>query len=70
MEALDPVTKRSVPLYNPRTDKWEEQFAWSSTYTRILGTTPTGRATVAALKINDRARLRARKLWLLLDLIP
>jgi 5-methylcytosine-specific restriction endonuclease McrA len=69
-DAVDPLTKRRVPLFNPRVDKWDDHFAWSAGYTRILGKTPAGRATAAALRMNGRARMRARRLWLLLDLIP
>ncbi|HXG91619.1 MAG TPA: HNH endonuclease signature motif containing protein [Blastocatellia bacterium] len=69
-EAIDPRTKRRVRLFNPRTDLWEEHFRWSADYTRIFGKTPTGRATVAALKMNSAIIRQARQLWWLLDLIP
>lgn len=50
--ALDPLTRNVVPLFNPRTQIWEEHFVWDETLTRILGLTPTGRATVKCLKMN------------------
>src|SRR5215204_5253069 len=28
--ALDPETKQTVPLFNPRTDVWKDHFNWSS----------------------------------------
>jgi hypothetical protein len=48
--ALDPATGSETPLFNPRTDLWKEHFCWDGV--RVLGLTPTGRATVDALKLN------------------
>lgn len=45
-----------VPLFNPCTDSWQEHFLWSTDTLSIIGLTPTGRATVAALAFN-RARI-------------
>jgi len=70
IEAIDPRTKKRGLLFNARIDKWETHFKWSADHTRILGKTPTGRATVAALKMNGRALRYARRLWWLLGLIP
>ncbi len=50
---LDPTTKTAVRLFNPRGDSWDDHFAWSPDGARIIGLTPTGRATVRRLKIND-----------------
>lgn len=50
--APDPVTERQVPLFHPRRDLWSQHFAWSDDSTRIVGLTPTGRATVDALQLN------------------
>jgi hypothetical protein len=51
-EAIDPQTKKSAPLYNPRKDRWQKHFTWSEDYTLILGLTPTGRATIELLELN------------------
>jgi hypothetical protein len=40
-------------LFNPRQDSWKEHFAWAADRIRIVGQTPTGRATVALLDLND-----------------
>jgi len=45
----DPQTGKSVLLYNPRKDFWEEHFRWSTNWQKLIGRTPTGRATVRAL---------------------
>lgn len=51
-EAADPSDGTITPLYNPRTQVWQEHFAWEAGYLRVIGITPTGRATVAALQMN------------------
>lgn len=52
-EAEDPLTGETVPLFNPRTQKWIDHFTWSLDSTRVEGLTPTGRATIAALRMNN-----------------
>jgi hypothetical protein len=47
----DPSTGTLVPLFHPRTDRWSDHFVWTSSW-RIRGKTATGRATIAALKMN------------------
>jgi hypothetical protein len=49
---VDPFTGRRVPLYHPRRQLWGDHFAWSDDYLRIVGLTPTGRATVLVLRLN------------------
>ncbi|MBI3972500.1 MAG: HNH endonuclease [Chloroflexi bacterium] len=68
-QALDPRTGRP-PLFNPRRQRWYDHFRWSATYRSIFGKTDVGRATVAALRMNDRYRRRARVHWRRLGLIP
>jgi len=64
IEAIDPVTNKVVALFNPRTQKWAEHFAWSVDGIRILGKTETGRATVKALILdNDFDALEVRGYW-------
>jgi hypothetical protein len=53
LEGRDPVTGEVVPLFNPRHDRWVEHFVWDVERIRILGLTPTGRATVERLDLND-----------------
>lgn len=48
--ATDPTTRRAVPLFHPRRQRWDTHFRWTGT--RVVGVTPTGRATVAALRMN------------------
>lgn len=51
--AVDPVTDQDVPLFNPRIDRWADHFAWDEGR-RVIGRTPTGRATAAAFGLNHR----------------
>jgi hypothetical protein len=68
--APDPVTGALVPLFNPRTMVWEDHFAWGANGRTVTGRSPAGRATVAALDLNSRLRLRARRLWAAAGLFP
>lgn len=70
IEALDPRTRRHLPLFNPRTQNWDDHFRWSVDYRRLIGRSATGRATVTALDLNTRVLMRARMMWAVLELIP
>jgi hypothetical protein len=48
--AVDPTSGRRAPIFNPRRQRWPTHFAWAGN--RVVGRTPTGRATVAALRMN------------------
>ena len=60
--ALDPVTGLVVPLFHPRQQRWDEHFAWSEDSLRLIGLTPVGRATVAALLLNRKGLLNLRRM--------
>ena len=53
IEGRDPETDEVIPLFNPRRERWADHFAWDADRLRIVGRTPTGRATVALLDLND-----------------
>lgn len=61
--ALDPETKETVALFNPRTQDWREHFRWIDGARRVQGLTPTGRATVERLRMNQARVVVARALW-------
>ncbi|MDZ7363375.1 MAG: HNH endonuclease [candidate division KSB1 bacterium] len=63
-QAVDPTTGAETPLFHPTHDHWPEHFAWSDDGARILGLTPTGRATIEALKMNRSQMLELRRYWL------
>ena len=63
IEVFDAKTKTIVPIFNPRTQSWNEHFEWSDNYTRIIGKTPIGRGTVAELNLNKKRIIEVRKNW-------
>ncbi len=52
VEAPDPSDGTMVSLYHPRHDQWYDHFSWSEDFTRIIGLTAIGRATVGQLQMN------------------
>jgi hypothetical protein len=54
----DPQTAKHVSLFNPRRDSWSLHFRWNGV--EIVGISPTGRATVAALALNRTIILAIR----------
>ena len=68
--APDPETDESVPLFNPRTQSWSEHFEWIQNGQIIRGLTPTGRATVARLRMNQPRIVEARSIWILAGVHP
>jgi HNH endonuclease len=46
----DPETGRTSPLFNPRRQRWTNHFRWNG-FT-VVGLTPTGRTTIATLRLN------------------
>ena len=69
-KARDPLTRRTVKLFHPRRQNWEEHFEWSDDSTRLNGLTATGRATIEALQMNNDLIVNLRGLWVTLGLHP
>jgi hypothetical protein len=65
IRAVDPQTGEQVSLFNPRTQPWSEHFQWSDDGSEIIGITPTGRATVIALRLNNEFIVPARRQWIM-----
>jgi 5-methylcytosine-specific restriction endonuclease McrA len=63
IDAVDPETRQVVRLFNPRRDAWTVHFAWITGGAQIEGKTAIGRATVAALQMNDPDLVFVRQLW-------
>lgn len=57
----DPTSGALAPLFHPREQRWEAHFAWNHDFTLILGITPTGRATIAALQLNRPGVVNLRR---------
>lgn len=62
--AFDAVTQARVRLFHPMLEHWHEHFRWENDGLIIVGLTPSGRATVTSLKMNDRERVNGRRLWI------
>jgi 5-methylcytosine-specific restriction endonuclease McrA len=58
LAGIDPETSSVVRLFDPRTQTWNDHFAWDGV--QITGRTAIGRATVRALDLNSPSRLRLR----------
>ena len=54
----DPRTGKLAAIFNPRRDSWRLHFRWSEV--EIVGLSPMGRATVAALAMNRLVVLAIR----------
>lgn len=68
--AVDPETQEEVTLYHPHRDDWSAHFDWSDDGTQIVARTPTGRATIAALRMNRPQLIRMRRMWVVMNQFP
>lgn len=59
----DPESGRTVPLFNPRTQRWAEHFQWTEGRSfEVTGISAQGRATVARLQMNTSDLVSIRRL--------
>lgn len=65
LTAIDPTGGEIVVLFDPRRDSWFDHFLYQDTY--VMGLTPTGRATISLLEMNDPERRRIRELIAQID---
>lgn len=59
--SIDPTTGQTVPLFHPRQEHWTTHFAWIDNFERVIGLTPTGRATVERLQLNRAGVVNLRQ---------
>ena len=64
-EAVDPLIGETVPLFNPRTQKQSDHFAWSPDGTKVEGLTVIGRATIVRRRMNNPVIIVARRRWVI-----
>jgi len=69
-QALDSESNEIVALYNPRTQSWNEHFAWSEDHLMVTGKTACGRATILALNLNRSGLVNLRRILKLAGLHP
>lgn len=60
---MDPLTGNEVRLFHPRLETWATHFCWSDDGVFVIGLTPVGRATIAALKLNRPNLVQSRRRW-------
>jgi len=58
LTGIDPLTGEVTSLFHPRRDQWGDHFVFRGVL--IEGLTPTGRATIQVLAMNDARRLELR----------
>ena len=62
LSSIDPESDEIVNLFNPRTDSWTDHFLVRGGL--VIGLSPTGRATMRLLNMNDARRVDLREQWL------
>lgn len=70
MSLTDPETQEEVAMFHPHQHLWTDHFAWNEDAAEIIGLTPTGRATVTALRMNRPQMIRVRRMWVTLNEHP
>lgn len=68
LAAIDPADGQPVLLFNPRLQFWKDHFALNEEL--IVGLTPSGRATVELLRMNDQSVLAHRRQLILKKRYP
>lgn len=70
VEAIDLVSNILTGLFNPRAQVWGDHFQWSQDGVKVIGITPTGRATVVALHLNNEIAENVRRNWVIVGWHP
>ncbi len=55
---VDSKSEKITPLFHPRHEEWIEHFEWNGPV--VVGLTPTGRATIDVLRMNQPERVSLR----------
>ena len=58
LSGIDPDSQEIVELFHPRNHEWDDHLQFDGP--RVIGLTPTGRATVRVLNMNDGDRIAFR----------
>jgi hypothetical protein len=69
-DAIDKLTDKTVKLFNPRLQIWNEHFEFSKYTSEIIGKTACGRATVESLQMNNFYQITARSIWVEMNKYP
>lgn len=63
ISGFDEKTNRKIKLFNPRRRVWQKHFEFNPSTGENKGKTACGRATVAALRMNNEQAVSARMIW-------
>ena len=63
--SIDPEEKKIVRLYQPRRDRWQDNFQIAEG--KLIPLTAIARTTVWLLNLNRSDRIKERPMWLLSD---
>jgi hypothetical protein len=61
LAVYDAVSNSMISLFNPRTQDWNEHFAWSEDLTSIIALNAVGRVTLDVLQLNRPKLIAYRK---------
>ena len=70
VDGFDAQAGKRVLLFNPRTQRWKDNFSWDRDGRVIQPLTDVGRVTVDALNLNDELSVGARVIWVTAQLHP
>lgn len=70
LEAIDPVDGTMVQIFHPRQQYWIDHFGWREGFTKIIGLTATGRATVDVLQMNRPGLVNIRSVLYMIGKHP
>jgi hypothetical protein len=68
IDAIDPSTNETCPIFQPLLQRWDDHFVLESDGL-CRGLTPSGRATVMALGMNDPIPKTARAVQILIGIL-
>jgi hypothetical protein len=66
---VDPESGEAVPIFNPRSEVWEDHFSWTFEWC-VVGLSPCGRGTVEVLGMNRPAAVAIRSMLAELGKFP
>ncbi|XWK86893.1 MAG: HNH endonuclease signature motif containing protein [Phormidium sp.] len=67
LTSIDPETNQITPLYNPRRDRWLDNFQLSNA--QFIPLTSIGRVTIRLLQLNHPDRVKERELLIAANLL-
>jgi hypothetical protein len=68
LAGIDPKTRKLVPLFHPRLDRWTDHFRWRGA--QLIGSTPIDRVTIRVLAMNDPDAVALRRLLIAEGSLP